>query len=128
MQTYCSIAKSACSSRKIGVMLSRRISKLRWQFVTRRAKLGVTVIAGRLGVFAKTEATSKVQNHQYGDGVLEGTFFPGTGSSLPCYCLMPLSAWRAFLWTLPTLFSSLPSKVGSLINFPNSSFVLRFTS
>jgi len=42
--------------------------------------------------------------------------------------LMPVSAWRVFLWILPTLFSSLPSKVGSFITFPTRSFALPFSS
>jgi hypothetical protein len=33
-----------------------------------------------------------------------------------------------FLWILPTLFSSLPTKVGSFINFTGFSFVLRLTA
>lgn len=49
-------------------------------------------------------------------------------SSWPFHFVMPLSAWPVFLWILPTLFSSLPSRVGSFIDFPISVLVLRFTS
>jgi len=49
-------------------------------------------------------------------------------SSWPFHFVMPLPAWLVFLWILPILFSSLPSRVGSLIEFPISSLALRFTS
>jgi hypothetical protein len=75
-----------------------------------------------------SEGDTAVGEQDDNDDDLESTFFTGGSSSRPCHFLMPSSARRVFLWNLPTLFSSLPSKVGSFITFPDSSLVLPFAS
>src|ERR1700683_5155575 len=78
--------------------------------------------SARAKLFRWPTGDTAVDEQDDNDDELEGSFFTGNGSGLPCHFLMPLSAWRDFLWNLPTLFSSLPSKVGSFITFPGSSW------
>src|ERR1700733_9347468 len=56
---------------------------------------------------------------------LEATFFTDNGWPALSHSDIVVRL-AAFLWTLPTLFSSLPSSVGSFITFPNSSLALPF--